>query len=59
MAFPDLQKFFTDPAFQSDRDFLNGVIDERLKHHLTEAEKKKKENEPRSIFDQWFGGAPK
>ena len=59
MPFPDLTKFFSDPAFQSDRDFLNGVIDARLKQHAEEEEKRRKENEPRSIFDQWFGGTPK
>lgn len=55
---PNIEKFLADPAFQSDRDLFNGLIDARLKHHAEEAEKARKareENESTSIFDKWFG----
>lgn len=53
---PDLTKFLNDPAFSGDRDLMFGVIDERLKFHAAEAEKRRAENAPVSIFDKLFGG---
>lgn len=56
---PDLAKLLSDPAFQGDRDLFNGLIDARLTHHATEAEKRRKENQPDNLFDVLFGGARK
>lgn len=56
---PDITKFLNDPAFSADKELMFGVIDARLQHHAQEAEKRKKENEPASIFDVLFGGSPK
>jgi hypothetical protein len=53
---PTLEKFLSDPAFAADRALFEGVIDNRLKVLHEEAQKKKDSEEPKSIFDQIFGG---
>jgi hypothetical protein len=59
MPKPDLDKFWTDPAFAEDKKFLTGAMEKFLTEKAEEARKKKEAEElanPPSIFDQLFGG---
>jgi hypothetical protein len=56
---PDLKKFLTDPAFQSDREFLDGYFTDFLERQEATARAKREEeakNQPKNIFDRIFGG---
>jgi len=54
---PDLEKFLTDPAFQTDREFLDGYFEKFLERKEAEAKKKKESEEEAelTIFDKLFG----
>lgn len=51
----DLDKFFSDPKFADDKDFLVGAVNKIIEDRI-EAEKKKSEGENSNFFDRVFGG---
>lgn len=55
--FADLEKFFSDPKYSDDKEFLTGAVNKIFDDRI-ETEKKKKEDDKSSsnIFDSWFGG---
>lgn len=57
---PDLKTFLSDPAYQGDRDLLEGVIENFLTRKAEETRKKKEEDDakqPKNIFDRMFGSS--
>lgn len=58
MPFPDIEKFFSDPAFQKDREFFDAVVDRRLKHHAEERAKLEAQNKPVGVLEYFFGSTP-
>ncbi len=57
MPKPDVEKFMTDPEFQGDREFFNGIFDKFLEKKMADEAAKKAATENVSVFDKWFGGA--
>jgi hypothetical protein len=56
---PDLEKFWSDPAYQKDRDFMEGFMLRVLEKKQKEAEEKRKRDDdaqPKNIWDQIFAG---
>jgi len=54
----DLKKFLSDPAFQGDRELLEGFFNDYLSRKEADAKKKREEEEklnPPNIFDRLFG----
>lgn len=54
----DLQKFLSDPAYQNDREFMEGFFDHMIERRAKEAEERRKQqqqNEPENFFDRLFG----
>lgn len=53
---PDLKTFLEDPAFQGDRDLLDGYIDHKLQREAAAvAQRREKKEKPAGIFDALFG----
>lgn len=54
MPFPELDKFFSDPKHEKEREFMRGVVTRLIKE---EVEKKRKETpDEENLFDALFGG---
>jgi hypothetical protein len=54
---PTLDKFLKDPAYQSDRELFEGLIENFLQRKATEAEAKRIEEEkkkPKTFWDDFF-----
>lgn len=58
MSNPDIEKFFTDPKHQQEREFLGAFVDRHMQNRYAEvAERAKKGEKPgQSVFDFLFGG---
>lgn len=54
----DLQKFLSDPSFQTDREFMESFFDYMVEKRAKEAEeraKQQRQTEPQNFFDRLFG----
>lgn len=59
MPRPPLKEFLEDPKHQSEREFLDGYLENYLTRKAAEADRRRRENpeddEPENLFDYLFG----
>ena len=52
----DLEKFFSDPKFADDKDFLVGAVNKILEDRIAQENEKKAETDKNTnVFDRLFG----